>query len=374
MEDKFKGYGGFVDPSEEKGISPQEPSKSIVENSPPLIQPVDPYDLYSKSIPVITSKSEENTSSEDLQKVNENVETKEEKPKVKLEDLLIEMDNLVGLQHVKGEIRALLQFVHVQELRRLKKISVSKPSLHSVFYGSPGTGKTTVARLYGQMLAAMGLLSKGHLVETDRSGLIGGYVGQTALKTDEMIKEALGGVLFIDEAYALSKGDINPNDYGQEAIAILLKRMEDYRDDLVVIVAGYPEPMANFLSTNEGLKSRFSTYIHFEDYSPQEMAEIFVRICKKENYSPTEEALEFVFTSIDYNYSIRDKTFGNARFVRNLFEAVIKNQALRIGSTIQDPSPDELKVILPGDIPFLTPTDTKVIQTSEYKKGDSRNE
>lgn len=374
MEDKFKGYGGLIDPSEEKRITSQEPQKPTKENSTSIAKPVDPYDLYSTSISVTTSKPEQNTSSEDSQKVNENVESKEEKPKVKLEDLLIEMDNLVGLQRVKGEIRALLQFVHVQELRREKKISVSKPSLHSVFYGSPGTGKTTVARLYGQMLAAMGLLSKGHLVETDRSGLIGGYVGQTALKTDEKITEALGGVLFIDEAYALSKGDDVHWDYGEEAISILLKRMEDYRDDFVVIVAGYPEPMGRFLSSNEGLKSRFSTYIHFEDYSPQEMAEIFARICKKENYSPTEEALDFVFTSIDYNYSIRDKTFGNARFVRNLFEAVIKNQALRIGSTIKDPSSEELRVILPNDIPFVTPTDTKVIQISETKKGEVKNE
>jgi len=361
MDDKFNGYGGSEEPIE------------IAEKS--TVNQSDPYDVYSTLSPQSGQEAEITTHPKQFENSTvEPIATKEVEESGNLEVLLRELDELVGLNRVKGEIKGLLQFVRVQELRRQKKISISKPSLHSVFYGSPGTGKTTVARLYGQMLAAMGLLSKGHLVETDRSGLIGGYIGQTSIKCDEKIKEALGGVLFIDEAYSLSKGDDVHWDYGEEAISILLKRMEDNRNDLVVIVAGYPEPMNRFLSSNEGLKSRFSTYVHFDDYAPQEMAEIFLRICKKENYSPSDEALEYVFTAIDYNYSIKDKSFGNARFVRNLFEAVIKNQALRIGTTLTDPTAEELRIILPSDIPFVTPSDTKVVQTSVPRKGESKNE
>lgn len=364
MDDKFIGYGGIED---KKEIEIEKKDNEIT-------KPSDPFDVYETLAQQSNQKTKEKVvSGAENKSVEETTEVVKEKGGLNIDELIYELESLVGLNRVKGEIKALLQFVRIQELRRQKKISISKPSLHSVFYGSPGTGKTTVARLYGQMLASMGLLSKGHLVETDRSGLIGGYVGQTAIKTDEKIKEALGGVLFIDEAYALSKGSDIHWDYGEEAIAILLKRMEDYRDDLVVIVAGYPEPMGRFLDSNEGLKSRFSTYIHFDDYSPQEMVEIFEGICFKENYAPTEEALDYVFTAIDYNYSIRDKSFGNARYIRNLFESIIKNQALRIGTTINDPTPEDLRVILPSDIPFVTPSDTKVIQNSDSRKGDVKN-
>ncbi len=362
MMDKFKGYGDSDDSNEIK----KDEIKPTITN--------DPYDIYSTLVQQSPQKEEVVQNQNQVTKSDISVKSEVKIETKSINELIIELDNLVGLDTVKGEIKALLQFVRVQELRRQKKISITKPSLHSVFYGSPGTGKTTIARLYGQMLAAMGLLSKGHLVETDRSGLIGGYVGQTAIKTDEKIKDALGGILFIDEAYSLSKGEDSPWDYGEEAISTLLKRMEDHRDDFVVIVAGYPEPMGKFLSSNEGLKSRFSTYIHFDDYVPQEMAEIFKRLCVKENYSPTEEALEYVFTAIDYNYAIRDKSFGNARYVRNLFESVIKNQALRIGTTINDPTSEELRVILPSDIPFVTQSDTKVIQTSITNKGEKKNE
>ena len=349
MDDLYKDYGG----TKKKTVKTIKKEEDGIKNS------TDPYDSYLS----LTQQSNQIIEDQTISKSNQISEdgTIEEKDTLSLEELVSELDGLIGLNRVKFEIKTLLQFAKVQELRRKEKISISKPNLHSVFYGSPGTGKTTVARLYGQMLNALGLLSKGHLVETDRSGLIGGYVGQTAIKVDEKIKEALGGVLFIDEAYALSKGSDIHWDYGEEAIAILLKRMEDFRDDLVVIVAGYPEPMGRFLDSNEGLKSRFSTYIHFDDYSPQEMAEIFSKLCVKENYSPTQEALEFVFSAIDYNYSIRDKSFGNARYVRNLFEAVIKNQAFRIGTTINNPTPEELRIILPSDIPFVIPSDIKGI-------------
>lgn len=356
MTDRFKGYGG-AENQENNEINTKRFEKG---------QSIDPFDSYTQLIQENDQKQENVASNKKLDKNGNEVSAQKEQNNV--DELMLDLDNLVGLNRVKEEIKALLQFIRVQELRRQRKISISKPSLHSVFFGSPGTGKTTIARLYGQLLASMGLLSKGHLVETDRSGLVGGYIGQTAIKTDEKINEALGGILFIDEAYSLSRDEDGHWDYGEEAIAILLKRMEDYRDDLVVIVAGYPEPMARFLSSNEGLKSRFSTYIHFEDYSPQEMAEIFIRLCKKENYAPTDDALEFVFTTIDYNYSIRDKTFGNARYVRNLFESVIKNQALRIGTTLSDPSLEDLRIILPSDIPFVTPNDAKIIESSGQKK------
>ncbi len=357
MDDLFDDYGG----------AKKRPVKTS-KNEEEIKQSSDPYDAYLDLIHQSNQSVEDEVISKTNQISEDETATKKEvnpeKEKLNIDELVSELDDLIGLNRVKYEIKTLLQFVKVQELRRKEKISISKPNLHSVFYGSPGTGKTTVARLYGQMLNALGLLSKGHLVETDRSGLVGGYVGQTAIKVDEKIKEALGGVLFIDEAYALSKGSDVQWDYGEEAIAILLKRMEDFRDDLVVIVAGYPEPMERFLNSNEGLKSRFSTYIYFDDYSPQEMAEIFRKLCEKENYAPTQEAIEFVFSAIDYNYSIRDKSFGNARYVRNLFEAVIKNQALRIGTTINNPTPEELRMILPSDIPFVIPSDTKGIQQS----------
>jgi SpoVK/Ycf46/Vps4 family AAA+-type ATPase len=203
----------------------------------------------------------------------------------------------------------------------------------------------------------MGLLSKGHLIETDRSGLVGNYVGQTANKTDQKILEALGGVLFIDEAYALSKGEQAQWDYGSEAIEVLMKRMEDHRDDLVVIVAGYPEPMDRFLRSNEGLKSRFSTYIHFDDYIPTEMLDIFRLFCREENYEIGEEGAELVRATIDYHYAIRDNTFGNARYVRNLFELITRNHALRVGLTKTEPTVADLRLILPEDVPLTSDAD-----------------
>lgn len=359
MTDKFKNYGGFEEPTKKPTLDNGERTASEVNS---------PFDNYPALTNQSSGLSEARTAFEETSPDQKMPEYEKEQNRSDIDKLIAELNSLVGLEKVKSEIQMLLQFVKIQELRRQQEISTTKPSLHSVFYGSPGTGKTTVARLYGKMLSAMGLLSKGHLIETDRSGLIGGYVGQTPIKTDEKIKEALGGILFIDEAYSLKKGEDNSWDYGDEAIAILLKRMEDYRDDFVVIVAGYPEPMDKFLASNEGLRSRFNTYIHFDDYSPLEMAEIFKRLCKTENYIPNEEALEFVFTAIDYNYSIRDKSFGNARYVRNLFEAAIRNQALRIGSTVKNPSPEDLRVILPSDIPFVTPADTKVIRSSITRK------
>jgi len=274
-----------------------------------------------------------------------------------LDALLDELDQLIGLARVKTEVRRLLQYVRIQELRRSQGITSSKMSLHSVFYGSPGTGKTTVARLYGRMLKALELLPSGHLVETDRSGLVANYIGQTANKTDAKVQEALGGVLFIDEAYSLSRGEHAELDYGSETIEILMKRMEDHRENFVLIVAGYPNPMNKFLRSNEGFRSRFSTFIHFDDFTPGEMLDIFKLFCRHEHYELANEAEELAIATIKYQYTNRDNTFGNARFVRNLFETIIRNHAYRVGLTKESPTISDLRLIEPEDIPLITDQD-----------------
>ena len=196
-----------------------------------------------------------------------------------------ELDDLIGLGSVKKEVRSLANFVKLQKQREAQGLKTAKVSYHLVFYGSPGTGKTTVARIIGRIYKDLGVLKKGHTVETDRGGLVAKYMGQTALKTDTVIQQALDGVLFIDEAYSLVPEGGNGSDYGQEAIATLLKRMEDYRDRLVVIIAGYKDEMQRFIDSNPGLQSRFNRYIDFPDYSGKELTEIFKMYMKKNQYS-----------------------------------------------------------------------------------------
>jgi SpoVK/Ycf46/Vps4 family AAA+-type ATPase len=270
-----------------------------------------------------------------------------------LDELFVELNKLIGLERVKEEIDKLIKFVKVQKIRHSKGLKGSSLSLHCVFFGNPGTGKTTIARIYGKMLNTMGLLSKGHLVETDRSGLVAGYIGQTESKTDQKIKEAIGGILFIDEAYSLYKGEEAQWDYGAEAISILLKRMEDHRDDLVVIVAGYDKPMAEFLQSNEGLKSRFKTKIHFPDYNPEELVKIFELFCVEDSYEIQRPALDLVQYALENEHRARDETFGNARLVRNLFESVVLNQSLRIAETTEDPTHSDLVTIITDDVRSL---------------------
>ena len=245
-------------------------------------------------------------------------------------DPYAELDDLIGLNSVKKEVRSLANFVKVQKQRETQGLKTAKVSYHLVFYGSPGTGKTTVARIVGRIYKDLGVLKKGHTVETDRGGLVAKYMGQTALKTDTVIQQALDGVLFIDEAYSLVPEGGNGQDYGQEAISTLLKRMEDYRDRLVVIIAGYKNEMQRFIDSNPGLQSRFNRYIDFPDYSGVELADIFKMYMKKNQYTLADDAEEFLKEQFEYAVAHKDRNFGNARFARNVFEKSIQSQANRL--------------------------------------------
>ncbi|HEX8560106.1 MAG TPA: AAA family ATPase [Pyrinomonadaceae bacterium] len=265
-----------------------------------------------------------------------------------LEELLAELDALVGLDRVKADVRQLINFLKVQKLREEQGLKSLPASRHLVFYGNPGTGKTTVARLVSQIYRTLGVLRRGHLVETDRAGLVAGYVGQTAMKVREVTTKALGGVLFVDEAYTLATG--GENDFGREAVETLLKMMEDHRDDLVVIVAGYTQRMQDFLDSNPGLRSRFNKHIHFDDYGVEQLVAIFKTFCLKAEFKlagPAEGELASVFGVL---CASRDETFGNARAARNLFEATLSKQANRLVSL---PKVDReiLSTIEAADIP-----------------------
>jgi len=250
-----------------------------------------------------------------------------------------ELDDLIGLESVKQEVRSLANFVKLQKQREAQGLKSAKVSYHLVFYGSPGTGKTTVARIVGRIYKDLGVLKKGHTVETDRAGLCGEYVGKTGPKTDTVIYKALDGVLFIDEAYSLVPEGGSGNDYGQEAISTILKRMEDYRDRLVVIVAGYKDEMQRFIDSNPGLQSRFNRYIDFPDYSGMELTEIFKMYMKKNQYTLAPDAEEYLTEQFEYAVAHKDRNFGNARFARNVFEKSIQQQANRLaGQTNLDKS------------------------------------
>ena len=264
-----------------------------------------------------------------------------------LEDLMAQLEELVGLETVKSDVKSLVNLMKVRKLREAAGLPIPAMSLHLVFTGNPGTGKTTVARLLAGLYAAIGVLKTGQLIEVDRSGLVAGYVGQTALRTNEVIQSALGGVLFIDEAYSLASG--GENDFGREAIDTLLKAMEDHRNDLVVIVAGYRAPMERFLSSNPGLESRFNKYIAFPDYTGSELLAIFDMLCRKNGYTPTEAAHNYAADLFKKLYETRNDNFGNGRDVRNLFETTIARQANRLAG-METPSKEDLMAILPEDL------------------------
>jgi adenylate kinase family enzyme len=284
-------------------------------------------------------------------------------PAKTLAELLAELDGLIGLTRVKTEVHRQAQILRIEQLRTEAGLKSPTITRHLVFVGNPGTGKTTVARLVSGIYRALGLLSKGQLVEVDRSELVAGYLGQTATKTAEAVAKAIGGVLFIDEAYSLV-GD----QYGTEAIDTLVKEMEDHRDDLVVIVAGYPAPMAAFITANPGLSSRFRTVIEFEDYTDDELAAIFERLASESDYLPAPQCLDR-FRSLLAG-ATRDQGFGNGRFARNILEAAIGRHAWRLRE-VAEPTADQLKQLLPEDLDEAGDSSAKVVDWPPGTPGEA---
>jgi SpoVK/Ycf46/Vps4 family AAA+-type ATPase len=266
-----------------------------------------------------------------------------------LDELLEELNSLVGLEKVKSKVKDLIAYQRIQVLRKESGLTTPKSTLHLAFTGNPGTGKTTVARIVGRIYRQIGLLSKGHFIEVSRTDLIAGYQGQTALKVKDVIERAKGGVLFIDEAYSITEND-HADSYGRECLTELTKALEDYRDDLVVIVAGYTEPMKKFFDSNPGLKSRFNTYIEFEDYNAENLLQILNSMCIKADYV-LEPALALkIEEGISRILVQKDNLFSNGRYVRNLFESLVMNHARRV-STLNSPNLADLKTLNKDDIP-----------------------
>ena len=299
---------------------------------------------------VATDRADADGRGEGATRAADATEDRELPPPRPLEELLAELDELIGLEEVKEEVRLVAALLEVQNLRQERGLPGLETSRHLIFTGNPGTGKTTVARLLAQIYRTLGVVERGHLVETDRAGLVAGYVGQTSTKVTEVFDRADQGVLVIDEAYALVRG--SESDFGREAIDAIVKLVEDRRDRVVVIAAGYPDEMQAFVEANPGLRSRFPRTIDFPDYTTDDLVAIFRAICEKGHYVPSDEALEAVRARLDA--VPRSKGFGNGRLVRNLFEAAVARQARRIVD-LDPPTDDDLLMLLPEDLPDEAP-------------------
>ena len=275
------------------------------------------------------------------------------------EELLAELNALVGLNRVKQQINDLIAYQSVQKLRREKGFYSSKNTLHMAFIGNPGTGKTTVARSVGHIYRKLGLLSKGHFIEVSRTDLIAGYQGQTALKVKKVIENAKGGVLFIDEAYSITEND-HSDSYGRECLTELTKALEDYRDDLVVIVAGYTEPMKLFFDSNPGLKSRFNTFIEFDDYSSDELISILETICDKNAYRIDDELKMSLKDYFAFEISKKQEHFANGRLARNIYDDLVLNHARRVNA-IEQPTDEELLVLFSCDFKGMISIDENCV-------------
>lgn len=281
-------------------------------------------------------------------KINDICNPKQQDDPRTLSELLDELNEMIGLENVKAKVNDLIIYQRVQKMREENGLYAEKNTLHLAFTGNPGTGKTTVARIVGRIYKQIGLLSKGHFLEVARTDLIAGYQGQTALKVKKVIEKAKGGVLFIDEAYSITENE-NSDSYGRECLTELTKALEDYRDDLVVIVAGYTEPMKIFFDSNPGLKSRFNTFIEFDDYNVDELSDILNMICKKNNYTLSDKAAQKAKEILHNQVSIKEEHFANGRLVRNMYDDFVLNHARRI-INIEKPSYQELSEITEDDL------------------------
>lgn len=265
-----------------------------------------------------------------------------------LTELVLKLNELVGLENVKSKISDLISYHKIQKLRKNNNLTIPKNTLHIAFSGNPGTGKTTVARIIGRIYKQLGLLSKGQFIEVSRTDLIAGYQGQTALKVKKVIEQAKGGVLFIDEAYSITENE-QSDSYGKECLTELTKALEDYRDDLVVIVAGYTEPMRKFFNSNPGLKSRFNTFIEFDDYSHTELFQILLNLFQNSDYELSNNVVDKIKILLTKGTDNKTDQFANGRFVRNIYEELIMKHARRV-SKIENPSIEDLKKIEEADI------------------------